>query len=121
MKDTNQLSSSKVLERNNINGGLKALSISRRAYLLWITNVRQGLITRTEIINALSRDEWRAPSEIAKHVRVTAGTVVYHLRNMEREDIVEQESEGNRWRLGPYYQVPLTKFFTSERKKRKKK
>jgi DNA-binding IclR family transcriptional regulator len=100
---------------------LKTLSISLRAYLLWIANVRRGLITRTEIIDVLSRDEWLSPSKIAEKVRVTAGTVVYHLKNMEREDIVEREPEGSRWRLGPYNQTTLTSFLTTKTRKRKKK
>ena len=58
----------------------------------------------------MSRDDWLTPSEIAQHVRVKAGTVIYHLKNMEREAIVEREPEGIRWRLGPYDQALLTTF-----------
>ena len=99
---------------------MNTLSISRRAYLLWIINVRRGLITRTEIFNTLSRDEWRTVSEIAENVHVTAGTVIYHLKNMKREDIVEQEPDGFRWRLGPYDQATLTDFISVRKKKMRK-
>lgn len=69
----------------------------------------------------MSRDEWLTPAEISKHVRVTAGTVVYHLKNMEREKIVEHEPEGIRWRLGPYNQTTLTRFLIKKERKRQKK
>ena len=60
-------------------------------------------------------------SEIAENVRVTAGTVAYHLKNMKREDIVEQELEGVRWRLGPYDQASLTDFLGRREKKGRKR
>jgi DNA-binding IclR family transcriptional regulator len=66
----------------------------------------------------LSQDEWLTPSEIANHVRVTAGTVVYHLKNMEREEIVERKPEGLGWRLGPYNQTELTAYFGGKKRKK---
>ena len=65
--------------------------------------------------------DWFTSSEIAAHVRVTSGTVLYHLYNMEREDIVERKAEERGWRLGPYKQKNLTEFVTKPRKRLKKK
>ncbi|MFW9800998.1 MAG: winged helix-turn-helix domain-containing protein [Candidatus Thorarchaeota archaeon] len=98
------------------------LSFDRRAYLHWIRNVRRGLATRSEIIQVLSMDKWCSVSEIAGQVRVTAGTVLYHLRNMEREKVVERNPDGQGWKLGQVQQSSLVDFLkpTRLRKKRSK-
>ena len=59
-------------------------------------------------------------SDVAKHVEVTAHTVLYHLRNLEREKIVERESEGKGWRLGPFEQAELMDFLTPPKQTRKR-
>jgi DNA-binding IclR family transcriptional regulator len=60
-------------------------------------------------------------SEITKQVDVTLQTVHYHLRNLERERVVERNPEGKGWRLGPYEQIELMQFITPSRKGRKKR
>ena len=92
------------------------LRVDRRAYLHWIRNVERGLVTRSEIISALDREIWRPVSEIAANVRVSPTTVLYHLRNMERERIAERSTEGG-WRLSPSQQAELTEFLGQKRKR----
>jgi DNA-binding IclR family transcriptional regulator len=99
---------------------VRYLSINRLAYLSMIRNVRRGLFTRTGIIKLLDSDTWITTSEITKQVDVTTHTVLYHLRNLEREKIVERDSEGNGWRLGPFEQIELMQFLATSKKKRKK-
>lgn len=86
----------------------------------WIRNVRRGLATRSEIIQVLNTDKWCSVSEIAGQVRVTAGTVLYHLRNMERENVVERDPEGGGWKLGQIQQSSLTDFLKPARSRKKK-
>ena len=85
-----------------------------------IRNVRRGLVSRTDIIQLLNSDTWTLTSEIAEQVAVTSHTVLYHLRNMERERVVERDPEGKGWRLGPFEQVELMDFLKPTKKKRKK-
>ena len=95
--------------------------INRLAYLNRIRNVRRGLFSRTHIIEHLDSELWISTSEIASRIHVTSHTVLYHLRNMEREKIVERDSEGNGWRMGPFEQSELLQFLSTKKKKRKKK
>ena len=86
-----------------------------------IRNLRRGLLTRTDILKHLDSDSWMTTSEIAQHVSVTQQTVLYHLRNLEREDIVERDPEGKGWRFGPFQQSELLPFLTEKKKRRRKK
>ncbi|MBD3407747.1 MAG: helix-turn-helix domain-containing protein [Candidatus Lokiarchaeota archaeon] len=86
------------------------MKVSRRAYLVMINNVRRGLLTRTQILDALSVSEYKTISEISEAVRVTSNTILYHLKNMEREKIVKYDSEGKGWKLIKPNQMQLTKF-----------
>ena len=86
-----------------------------------IRNVRRGLLTRTGIITLLDSDTWITTSEIGKQVEVTSHTVLYHLRNLEREKIVEREPDGKGWRLGPFEQVELMQFLKPSKRKKKRK
>ena len=61
-----------------------------------IRNVRRGLVTRTSIIKLLDSTTWITTSDISKQVDVTSHTVLYHLRNLEREKVVERNAEGRR-------------------------
>jgi predicted transcriptional regulator len=85
-----------------------------------IRNVRRGLVTRTDIIRLLDYDSWNTTSEITRKVNVTANTVLYHLRNLKREQIVERNSEGKGWRLAPIQQSKLLPFFATTRKRKKR-
>ena len=86
-----------------------------------IRNVRRGLVTRTEIIRLLDRESWITTSDIARQVNVTYHTVIYHLRNLAREKIVERDSDGKGWRLGPFEQVELMQFLSPSQGKRMRK
>ena len=86
-----------------------------------IRNVRRGLLTRTGIIKLLDSDTWITTSEIDKQVDVTSNTVLYHLRNLEREKIVERNPEGKGWRLGPFEQVELMQFLAPSKSRKKKR
>ena len=86
-----------------------------------IRNVRRGHLTRTSIIKLLDSDNWITTSEIDKQVDVTSHTVLYHLRNLEREKIVERNPEGKGWRLGPIEQVELMQFLAPTKSKKKKR
>ncbi len=86
-----------------------------------IRNVRRGLLTRTGIIKLLDSDTWITTSEIDKQVDVTSHTVLYHLRNLERERIVERNPDGKGWRLGPIEQVELMQFLAPSKNKKKKR
>ena len=78
-------------------------------------------MTRTDIIKLLDSDIWITTSEIAKQVDVTSHTVLYHLRNLEREKIVERKLDGKGWRLGPFEQVELMQFLAPSKSKKKKR
>jgi len=69
----------------------------------------------------LDRESWRKTSEIAGQVTVSFGTVAYHLKNMERESIVERDPEGRGWKLGLIQQSSLDDFLKPTRRRRKKK
>ncbi|MHA1949524.1 MAG: FaeA/PapI family transcriptional regulator [Candidatus Thorarchaeota archaeon] len=99
---------------------IQVQTFNRLAYLNRLRNVRRGLFSRTHIIEHLDSNLWISTSEIASRIHVTSHTVLYHLRNMERESVVERDSEGKGWRLGPYEQSELAQFL-SVKKKRKKK
>lgn len=94
------------------------MRINRMAYLLRIRNVRRGLIMRSKILEFLDNDTWTTPSTLAEKVGITSSTVLYHLKNMERENTVERDSNGGGWRVPPTQQVELTEYlFKKSRKK----
>ncbi|MHA1484861.1 MAG: winged helix-turn-helix domain-containing protein [Candidatus Thorarchaeota archaeon] len=99
---------------------MKVLTIDRRAYLHWIRNIRSGLSTRSAILKELECGMSLSASKISTEVHVTAGTVSYHLRNMEREDIVVRDPEGSGWRLGDLDQTLLTAYASKRKKKSRK-
>jgi DNA-binding IclR family transcriptional regulator len=98
---------------------LKTLTLDRRAYLHWIRNIERGLARRTEILHALSDEEWRSVAEIAKSVDVTTATILYHLHNMERENVVERNQDGKQWKLGPIQQSLLEDFLKPKPRRKK--
>jgi len=95
-----------------------SLIIHRLAYLLRIRNVQQGLVTRSQIIDLLDVKRWKTASEVAKKLPVTAATVSYHLRNLEKEDAVVRHSKKG-WRVAPIHQTELTEFLKKRRRKKK--
>lgn len=97
---------------------MRSLSFNRLAYLSMIRNVRRGLHTRTEIIKQLDGIVWKTTAEISRNVDVTYQTVFYHLKHLEREDVVERDPDGKGWRFGPFQQSELTQFLKSTAKRR---
>ncbi len=96
--------------------------VSRLAYLIWIRNVRQGLVTRTRIIRALEQEGPLTISELSKIVGLTTSTIAHHIANMKREHIVVAlPTSPVRWRLSPPESEPLTSFLVPQRKRRKRK
>jgi predicted transcriptional regulator len=73
---------------------------------------------RSKILELLDNNEWTVASTIVQNVSVTSSTVLYHLRNMEREDIVERDSQGRGWRVTPTQQVELTEYLSQKRRKK---
>ena len=80
--------------------------------------MRRGLITRSDILENLKKDDWCAISEIVGNVSVTSSTVLYHLRNMEREEVVERAPDGRGWRFAPIQQAELMEFITKKARKK---
>ena len=99
---------------------MRTLSIDRLAYLSMIRNVRRGLLTRTNIIRLLDYESWITTSEIARQVDVTYNTVLYHLKHLLREEVVERDPDTGGWRFGPVHQSDLTQFFSTKKKPKSK-
>ncbi|MDH4213482.1 MAG: winged helix-turn-helix domain-containing protein [Candidatus Odinarchaeota archaeon] len=73
---------------------------------------------RSRILENLNKDEWRKTSNIVEKVSITSSTVLYHLRNMEREDVVERSPNGEGWRFTPIQQMELTEYLTKKSRKK---
>ena len=99
---------------------MRTLSIDRLAYLSMIRNVRRGLLTRTDILRLLDNESWITTSEIAQQVHVTYNTVLYHLKHLLREEVIERDPKSLGWRFGPVQQSDLTQFLSSKKKKSSK-
>lgn len=100
---------------------VKFLRINRLAYLSLIRNVKRGLETRTQIIDQLDSDKWVTASEITRYVNVTSNTVLYHLKKLERERIVERKPDGHGWRFGPFQQSDLSQYFETKLSQKRKR
>ena len=96
------------------------MSIHRLAYLLRLRNVSRGLVTRSMIIDELDFEIWKSTSDLASELPVTQATVAYHLRNMEKEDVVVRHSKGKGWRFAPIHQTELTEFLKKRKSRRSK-
>jgi predicted transcriptional regulator len=83
-----------------------------------LCNVHRGLVMRSKILDNLDKEEWSKTSNISEKVSVTSSTVLYHLRNMEREEIVERSPTGQGWRFIPTQQVELTEYLTKKSRKK---
>lgn len=95
--------------------------VHRLAYLLRLRNVQRGLTTRSMIIDLLDFKIWKTTTEIAKEMPVTAATVAYHLRNMEKEDVVVHHHKGKGWKFTPVHQTELAEFLKKRKSRRKEK
>ncbi|TFG32111.1 ArsR family transcriptional regulator [Candidatus Thorarchaeota archaeon] len=84
--------------------------IHRLAYLSRIRNVKPGLLTRSLILDNLTTDTWKSTSKIAKEIPVSTNTITYHLRNLERENVVERNQKNRQWRLTVSPQLDLSEF-----------
>jgi predicted transcriptional regulator len=76
--------------------------------------VQRGLLMRSRILENIDKKEWSKTVEIAENVSITSSTVLYHLRNMEREEVVERSSKGKGWRYAPIQQAELTEYLTKK-------
>jgi len=72
------------------------------------------------IIVTLDVKKWQSATEIAKQLPVTAATVAYHLKNLERENIVIRHSRSKGWRFAPIHQTELTEFLKKQRSRKRK-
>ncbi len=97
------------------------LVIHRLAYLLRLRNIQRGLTTRSMIIDLLDFTIWKTTTDIANEVPVTVATVAYHLRNMEKEDVVVHHPKGKGWKFTPVHQTKLSEFLRMRKSHRKKK
>lgn len=68
------------------------------AYLKYVKNVKNGLKTRTRILEILERDSSTA-SHIAVKIRLSYSAILHHLRLLEGEEIITRK--GSR----PYHWV----------------
>ena len=73
---------------------------------------------RSKILDNLGNEEWSTTTAISKNVGVTSSTVLYHLKNMEREEAVERNIRGRGWRITPFQQIELTEYFSKRRSRR---
>jgi predicted ArsR family transcriptional regulator len=79
-----------------------------KAYLASKRNVRAGLVARSKILLMLERKPGSAP-QIGKDAGLSYACVVYHLRALKKEHLVEHVS-GRKpftWGLTPYGQQKL--------------
>ncbi len=86
------------------------MSYNRRAFLTWIRNVESGLRSRTAILEAVEQKETPTTTEIASVVNISYSTVLYHLKNMEKESIVTRDPVTGSWRLVDQGQSQLIDF-----------
>ncbi len=73
---------------------------------------------RSKILDTLGKEEWITTTGISKNVGVTSSTVLYHLKNMEREEAVERNVKGKGWRITPFQQIELTEYFSKRRSRK---
>lgn len=72
------------------------------------------------IIELLDFKQWKSVSNMASELPVTPATVAYHLRNMEKEEIVERNPKGNGWRFAPIHQTELTDYLKKKKTRKGK-
>lgn len=83
-------------------------AIRGRAFLREIRNVRQGLVTRSKIINVLSEKACTI-SQIAEELGMSESSIRRHLRNMLVDGVVEKFKYKGKilWRLSGSGQLDL--------------
>ncbi|TFF93782.1 ArsR family transcriptional regulator [Candidatus Thorarchaeota archaeon] len=86
------------------------MSYDRRAYLMWIRNVDSGLSSRTAILEAIEKKETPTTTEIASEMKLSYSTVLYHLKNLERESIVSRDPDSGIWIIVDQGQATLKEF-----------
>ncbi len=86
--------------------------IRGRAFLREVRNVRRGLITRSKIVNILSRKACTIP-QIADEIGLSRSSVRRHLRNMLAEGVVEKSRYKGKilWKLSRSGQLDLEEIF----------
>ncbi|TFG10464.1 ArsR family transcriptional regulator [Candidatus Thorarchaeota archaeon] len=86
------------------------MSYDRRAFLMWIRNVDSGLRSRTAILGVIEEKESPTTSQIAEEMKISYSTVLYHLKNMEREEVVEKDVNSGAWHVVDQGQAQLVDF-----------
>jgi predicted transcriptional regulator len=79
-----------------------------KAYLASRRNVRAGLVARSKILLILEKDPRSAP-QIVKETSLSYACVVYHLKALKKEHLVERVSNRKpfSWRVTPFGQQKL--------------
>jgi predicted transcriptional regulator len=79
-----------------------------KAYLASKRNVRAGLVARSKILLVLEKDSRSAP-QIVKEASISYACVVYHLKALKKEHLVERVSSRKpfAWGLTPFGQQKL--------------
>jgi predicted ArsR family transcriptional regulator len=91
-----------------VSAQLERRIIRGRAYLRDLRNVRRGLLTRSKIIDILSRKA-STIQQIAEEIGLSESAVRRHLRNMLAEGVVEKLRFKGKilWRLSGSGQLDL--------------
>lgn len=66
------------------------LAFHPNAYLKYLKNVKNGLRTRTKILDILERDSFAA-STLANKIGLSYSAIMHHLRLLESEDIIARK------------------------------
>jgi predicted transcriptional regulator len=79
-----------------------------KAYLISKRNVKAGLVARSKILLTLEK-EHRSASQIVKEAGLTYACVMYHLKALKKDHLVEQVSSRKpfAWGLTPFGQQKL--------------
>ena len=83
-------------------------SISSKAFLRSVRNVRKGILTRSKIIMMLSEKACTV-DQLAEEIKLSKSSVRRHLRNMLAEGIVDKMKYHGKtlWKLSGYGQMTI--------------
>jgi predicted transcriptional regulator len=86
----------------------KVAALHPKAYLTSKRNVKAGLISRSKILTALEKER-KSASMIAKETTLSYECVIYHLRTMKKERLVDRGAKAKpfTWGLTPFGQQKL--------------
>jgi predicted transcriptional regulator len=86
----------------------KTPTLHPKAYLTSKRNVRAGLVSRTKILVVLEQGR-KTASDIAREAALSYQCVVYHLRSMNKDRLVDKLTKTRpfTWGLTPFGQQKL--------------